>query len=176
MIEGIENMPLNNIEWVDVEKLNANDYNPNVVLTNELKLLQLSILKNGWIQPVLITKDYYIIDGFHRSTLCKINSKINKMTNGKVPCVVLDLSPAERIMLTVRINRAKGNHIALKMNKLVQSLYNDYGLSKKQIAENIGGTEKEIELLLYDNLFDKYDLKEEDLYSQAWKVKGTEDF
>lgn len=170
-MKGIENMPLNNIKWVDVEKLSANDYNPNVVLTKELKLLQLSLLKNGWIQPVLITKEYRIIDGFHRSTLCKINPEINAMTDGKVPCVVLDLSAPERIMLTVRINRAKGNHIALKMNKLVQELVNVYGLSVKVVAENIGATEKEIELLLNDNVFDKYELTEESLYSEAWKFK-----
>ena len=168
-MKGIENMPLNNIRWIDVDKLTANDYNPNVVLSNELKLLQVSLLKNGWIQPVLITQDYRIIDGFHRSTLCRINEKVNEMTDGKVPCVVLDLSPPERIMLTVRINRAKGNHIALKMNKLVQQLINDYGLSKEVVAENIGATPREVELLLYDDVFDSYDLNEESLYSQAWK-------
>ena len=165
----IDDMPLSNIQWIDVNKLKANDYNPNVVLTNELKLLQLSMLKNGWIQPVLVTQDYDIIDGFHRSTLCKINKDINKMTDGKVPCVVLNLSKPERILLTVRINRAKGNHIALKMNKLIQELINTYGLSKKYVAENLGATEREIELLLYDDVFDKYKLTEETLYSEAWK-------
>lgn len=164
-------MPLSKIQWIDVNKLKANDYNPNVVLTNELKLLQLSMLKNGWIQPVLVTQDYDIIDGFHRSTLCKINKDINKMTDGKVPCVILNLSKPERILLTVRINRAKGNHIALKMNKLIQELINTYGLSKKYVAENLGATEREIELLLYDDVFDKYKLTEETLYSEAWKPK-----
>lgn len=164
-------MPLSKIQWIDVNKLKANDYNPNVVLTNELKLLQLSMLKNGWIQPVLVTQDYDIIDGFHRSTLCKINKDINKMTDGKVPCVVLNLSKPERILLTVRINRAKGNHIALKMNKLIQELINTYRLSKKYVAENLGATEREIELLLYDDVFDKYKLTEETLYSEAWKPK-----
>lgn len=164
-------MPLSKIQWINVNKLKANDYNPNVVLTNELKLLQLSMLKNGWIQPVLVTQDYDIIDGFHRSTLCKINKDINKMTDGKVPCVVLNLSKPERILLTVRINRAKGNHIALKMNKLIQELINTYGLSKKYVAENLGATEREIELLLYDDVFDKYKLTEETLYSEAWKPK-----
>lgn len=167
----IEDMPLSKIQWIDVNKLKANDYNPNVVLTNELKLLQLSMLKNGWIQPVLVTQDYDIIDGFHRSTLCKINKDINKMTDGKVPCVILNLSKPERILLTVRINRAKGNHIALKMNKLIQELINTYGLSKKYVAENLGATEREIELLLYDDVFDKYKLTEETLYSEAWKPK-----
>ena len=29
--------PINNIQWLDCEDLEANDYNPNVVFTPELK-------------------------------------------------------------------------------------------------------------------------------------------
>ena len=60
------NDPINNVEWVEVAKIKSNDYNPNVVLNQELKLLEFSIMTNGWIQPILVTKDYTIIDGFHR--------------------------------------------------------------------------------------------------------------
>ena len=59
--------PITNVEWIEVDQLNANDYNPNVVLNKELKLLELSLMTNGWIQPILINKDKTIIDGFHRS-------------------------------------------------------------------------------------------------------------
>ena len=53
--------PIDDIVWIEVDKLKANDYNPNVVLTKELNLLKFSILKNGWIQPILIDKNYEII-------------------------------------------------------------------------------------------------------------------
>jgi hypothetical protein len=39
--------PVANIEWICVDSLIANDYNPNVVLNKELKLLELSIMRNG---------------------------------------------------------------------------------------------------------------------------------
>ena len=58
--------PISRVEWIDVRELNANDYNPNVVLNKELSLLEFSILKNGWIQPILINSDNTIIDGYHR--------------------------------------------------------------------------------------------------------------
>ena len=29
--------PISNVQWVDVSKLSANDYNPNVVLNEEMK-------------------------------------------------------------------------------------------------------------------------------------------
>ena len=58
--------PINNIQWILASDLNGNDYNPNVVFTPELKLLERSLLKTGWVQPILISKDKIIIDGFHR--------------------------------------------------------------------------------------------------------------
>ena len=55
------NNPIDNIKWLDANELNGNDYNPNVVFTPELKLLETSILKTGWVQPILISKDKTII-------------------------------------------------------------------------------------------------------------------
>ena len=68
--------PIDDIVWIEVDKLKANDYNPNIVLTKELNLLKFSILKNGWIQPILIDKNYEIIDGYHRATLVKQDKKL----------------------------------------------------------------------------------------------------
>ena len=95
----IKDMPISNVEWIDVELLEANDYNPNVVFTNELKLLKFSLLRQGWIQPVLVCRNndrYTIIDGFHRSSLVKTDKEVNEFTNGKVPVVILDINVAER--------------------------------------------------------------------------------
>ncbi|MCP4749093.1 MAG: ParB N-terminal domain-containing protein [Desulfobacteraceae bacterium] len=68
------NHPINNIKWININKLDPNDYNPNVVYTPELKLLKLSLLSQGWIQHILVNKEngsYIIIDGFHRYNLVK---------------------------------------------------------------------------------------------------------
>ena len=164
----IEDMPISNTVWVDVNKLQANDYNPNVVLTKEMELLGLSILKNGWIQPVLIIDDYTIIDGFHRSTLVKENKSINKLTNGKVPCVMLNITPPQRMLLTIRINRAKGNHIAYKMHDVIDKLVNEYNIPLDTIAKEIGANKDEIDLLLQENVFTNKNIDEETRYTQAW--------
>ena len=47
------NDPISKVTWINVDNLKSNNYNPNVVLNQELKLLEFSILKNGWIQPIL---------------------------------------------------------------------------------------------------------------------------
>lgn len=164
----IKEMPISNVEWVDVSKLSANDYNPNVVYSKEMELLKLSILKNGWIQPILVTQDYVIIDGFHRASLAKADKQVAAMTGGKVPCVVMNLSEPERMLLTIRINRAKGSHIAIKMSDIIKTLVNEYGVPIAEICNQIGANKDEIDLLLMDSVFKKYDITKQSKYSNAW--------
>ena len=58
--------PLSSLQWVDREQLKPNDYNPNKVNRENLKLLVQSIMTNGWTLPIVVRPDYTIIDGFHR--------------------------------------------------------------------------------------------------------------
>lgn len=170
----IEEMPISRIEWKPVDELSANDYNPNVVYSPELKLLKFSLLRQGWIQPILVTKDGTIIDGFHRASLAKTDKAVRAMTGGLVPCVVMPLSEPERMLLTIRINRAKGSHIALKMADIIKTLVNDYGLTIEQVGEGIGAGKDEINLLLMDNVFKAKGIDEKTPFSRAWipRVKG----
>lgn len=154
--------PIENIEWRDPNTLKANDYNPNVVFSKEMKLLEFSLKRQGWIQPLLITKNGTIIDGFHRFTISKRN-------NWLVPCAILDIDDVERRLLTVRINRAKGSHIAIRMSEIIQSLLKE-GVTKEHIAESIGGDVAEVELLSKESVFEKFDLDGHE-YSKSWVPK-----
>lgn len=165
---NIEDMPISNVTWVDVAELKANDYNPNVVFTHEMNLLKFSLLKQGWIQPILATTQKVIIDGFHRATIAKTDKQVHDMTRGKVPVVLMDLSEPERMLLTIRINRAKGSHVALKMSNVIHELVHDYGVPVPDICKEIGATKKEVELLLMDNVFKEKGITEETKYSHAW--------
>lgn len=167
----IAEMPISNVQWVDVNKLSANDYNPNVVYSKELQLLKFSILKQGWIQPILVTSSMVIIDGFHRATLAKADKQVNALTGGLVPVVIMELSEPERMLLTIRINRAKGSHIAIRMSDVIHSLVNDYGVSIKEICEEIGATKDEVELLLMDDIFKKEKITKDSPFSKAWIPK-----
>ena len=61
--------PLSSLQWVDRDQLKPNDYNPNKVNRENLKLLVQSVLTNGWTLPIVVRPDYTIIDGFHRWTV-----------------------------------------------------------------------------------------------------------
>jgi ParB-like chromosome segregation protein Spo0J len=166
----LEKQPINNIQWIHVDLLKANDYNPNVVFNQELKLLKFSLLKQGWIQPIIVTQDYEIIDGYHRSSLAKTDEQIKNMTDGLVPVVIMNLDEHQRKTLTIRINRAKGSHIALKMSEIIKSLVEQHHMSIKDIAEEIGATKKEIDTLLMTDVFKALDIENKE-FSKAWIPK-----
>ena len=167
-----DKQPISKIQWLSVDEIVANAYNPNVVIAPEMALLKFSLLSTGWIQPILVgyeedTKIYTIIDGFHRATLAKTDPKVRAMTDGLVPCAVLALDKAQRMMLTVRINRAKGSHVAYAMHELVKELIGDLGITMKEVCEGIGATPHEVQTLLAENLFEKFDVRNNP-YNTAW--------
>lgn len=165
---NIDEMPIPRVEWRPVDGLSANDYNPNVVYNSEMQLLKFSLMRQGWIQPILVTEEGVIIDGFHRATLAKADKEVRALTKGRVPCVVMKLTEADRMLLTIRINRAKGSHIALKMADIVHKLVNDMGVPIKTICDEIGAKRDEVDLLLRDNVFKKHNLTLDSKFSRAW--------
>tara|TARA_B100000965_G_scaffold406812_1_gene448927 strand:- start:6485 stop:6994 length:510 start_codon:yes stop_codon:yes gene_type:complete len=162
--------PIDNIEWRKSADLHSNNYNPNVVLTQELKLLELSILQQGWIQPVLILKDGTIIDGFHRAMLARESKQLKLKYQGKCPCVVLPLTRPEAMMLTIRINRAKGSHVAFRMSNIIRELIDEHDIDPQQIAKEIGANKDEVDLLYKEGVFEARDIKNY-RYSKAWYPK-----
>lgn len=159
--------PVLNIEWRDADSLEGNDYNPNRVFNKELRLLEFSILRQGWVQPVLINSDGVIIDGFHRVMISRESAKLKKLYNGRVPCCVLPIERPEAMMLTIRINRAKGAHAGVRMAEIVKELIDTHGLDRAHIATEIGAPASEIDLLYQEGVFSAKNIKDY-RYSNAW--------
>ncbi len=79
-------------QWIPIEKVHANDYNPNSVATQEMKLLYRSVKADGNTQPVVTIYDekkdrYVIVDGFHRYSIMRRFKDIYASCEGKLPCV-----------------------------------------------------------------------------------------
>ena len=161
--------PIDKIEWISAYDLIANNYNPNAVFSPELKALERNILSIGWVQPVIISKDKTIIDGFHRTMLSMESKKIKEKYNGKVPCVVFDVPRDEAMILTVRMNRAKGSHIAVRMASMIKELVDEHKWEPQELAKELGATTKEIDLLYQDGVFKMLKkVNGEYKYSKAW--------
>lgn len=135
--------PLSTLEWVEREKLRANDYNPNKVSKENLKLLTQSILTNGWTLPIVVRPDYTIIDGFHRWTVSGEEPLRTKL-GGKVPVVkVAHTDETEDIYGTITHNRARGTHLLEPMKAIVKRLLDD-GKTVQEIGRQLGMRPEEV--------------------------------
>ena len=162
--------PVDLIHWVDVDKVTANDYNPNSVAKVEMKLLYTSIKHDGYTQPVVTVYDeendrYVIIDGFHRYLTCKTNKDIRERNKGKLPIVVLEKDINDRMASTVRHNRARGKHSVKGMSSMVFSMLEN-GWKDNEICNELGREADELLRLKHITGFSK--LFEDVDYQQAW--------
>lgn len=162
--------PLSRIEWHPAAALVANAWNPNMVLGPELRLLERSLLRTGWVQPILVRlgSPAVIIDGFHRVMLSLESKALRARYGGEVPCAALDVSLAEAMMMTVRINAAKGSHRALRMAELCRALRDGEGLAVEAIAEGTGLLPAEVLRLCEDDVFTARGIADY-RYSKAWE-------
>ena len=142
--------PISSIEWRDPADFHANGYNPNKVFPPEMALLKLSILEDGWTQPIVVNRETMeIIDGFHRWTLASSDPQIIGVSGGKVPVAfVAPADAASQQMSTIRHNRARGTHGITAMSNIVRDL-KDRGLGDKEIRDRLGMEQEEIDRL-YD--------------------------
>ena len=168
------NDPIDNIKWIDAHELEANNYNPNIVYSPELKSLERNILAIGWVQPVMVDKANTIIDGFHRVMLSRESKALNKIYKGLVPCVVFDVPRSEAMILTVRMNRAKGSHVAARMSEMIKELIDEHGYEIPHLARQLGAPKAEIDILYQDGVFKMRNIKAYK-YSKAWYPKEVDD-
>ena len=147
--------PLSTLEWVDRTLLKPNDYNPNKVSRENLKLLTQSILTNGWTLPIVVRPDYTIIDGFHRWTVAG-EEPLLSMLDGKVPVV--------KVYGTVTHNRARGTHLLEPMKAIVKRLMAE-GKTVQEIGKQLGMRPEEV--------FRLSDFSREDFLEMMVKGKTT---
>lgn len=135
--------PLSTLQWVDRDRVKANDYNPNKVSKQNLELLKQSILTNGWTLPIVVRPDFTIIDGFHRWTVAG-EEPLKSMLEGKVPVVIVEhKDKAGNIYGTVTHNRARGTHLLEPMKAIVKELMGE-GKSVEEIGKQLGMRPEEI--------------------------------
>jgi ParB-like chromosome segregation protein Spo0J len=167
----IKKQPLNEILWVDREKLKPNNYNPNKVAPPELKLLEISIIEDGWTQPIVINPDYTIVDGFHRWTVSG-HKAVSELTDNLVPVVMINpKNKAQQQMATIRHNRARGTHAVLEMSNIVSDMIKDQGLTGEEVVKRLGMEKEEVVRLLYRNGIPKSDVFIDTEFSKAWVPK-----
>lgn len=136
--------PALNVQLVPADEVTGNDYNPNHVAPPEMKLLKLSIKKDGVTMPVVVCDTpenkehpYTVVDGFHRTTVIQHDKEINSSLYGYVPVSRLNKSLEDRITATVRHNMARGTHQVELSAKLV-TLLKKHNWTNARIGKELG--------------------------------------
>lgn len=165
--------PVDLVRWVPIERVQANDYNPNSVARTEMKLLYTSIKKDGYTQPIVTIYDpeiekYVIVDGFHRYFVCKTNKDIYDRNHGMVPIVVIEKDINDRMASTVRHNRARGKHSIQGMSSMAFKML-DNGWRDEDICNELGMEPEELVKLKHITGFSK--LFKDVEYKEAWESR-----
>jgi len=160
--------PVSHVAWVETKKVHGNDYNPNAVAPPEMKLLELSIMNDGFTQPIVVWQteegEYEVVDGFHRHL---VGVKIG-MTH--LPVVIVNddrLDRGDRITSTIRHNRARGRHQVGAMSEIVQELVRR-NWSDKKIGKELGMEPDEV--LRLKQITGLADLFSDEEFSEAWEA------
>lgn len=165
-------LPCLDVKIVPIDQVQANNYNPNAVADNNMKLLEESILSNGFCFPVVTIWDpdqekYIIIDGFHRYLIFR-----DWLEAKELPIVVLEHDISQRMAATVQFNRARGVHQVELMGDLVKALV-EQGLTDDEIAGRLGMEIEEVFRL--KQITGIAELFKNQVYSKAWVMMEVDD-
>ena len=173
LLSPFKNEPIDYVKWEYSENVVANDYNPNKVAPPEMELLEVSILNDGYTQPIVTWNNHEknkieVIDGFHRNRVGKESKIVNQRIKGYLPVVDIRKEQSnknDRIASTIRHNRARGKHQVDAMSEIVIELKNR-NWTNKRIAKQLGMDEEEVLRLCQisglEHLFNDKD------FSNAW--------
>lgn len=176
----LSTQPVSKVTWVHRDDLIANEYNPNFVAPPELDLLEISILEDGWTQPIVTRYEIQtdgrrgvnqiIVDGFHRYIVSG-RPKVYALTRGFVPTThIVPADFASQQMSTIRHNRAKGTHAVLQMAEIVAGLIRG-GMAMEEIMFRLQMEREEVVRLALQKGVPQTDIVVNSDWSSSWKPK-----
>lgn len=170
-LSPFKNEPVDFVKWVHSDNVTANDYNPNKVAPPEMELLEISIMNDGYTQPVVTFPNgdkIEVVDGFHRTRVCKESKIVRERVLGFTPTVIIRKDQSnknDRIASTIRHNRARGKHQVDAMSEIILELKNR-NWKNERIARELGMDEEEI--LRLCQITGLQDIFKDDDFSKSW--------
>ncbi len=137
------------IQKIDINKLIPATYNPRKDLKpNDEEYIKIknSIINFGYIEPIIINKDFTVIGGHQRLKVLK------ELNYEKIECIVVDLDKTQEKALNIALNKISGEWNTEKLENLLQELL------QENFDVNLTGFDSEE----IDNILNEYLDTEED--------------
>lgn len=137
------------IQKIDINKLIPATYNPRKDLKpNDEEYIKIknSIINFGYVEPIIINKDFTVIGGHQRLKVLK------ELNYEKIECIVVDLDKTQEKALNIALNKISGEWNTEKLENLLQELL------QENFDVNLTGFDSEE----IDNILDEYLDTEED--------------
>ena len=173
--------PVDCVQWVRADTVQANDYNPNSVAPPEMKLLERSIQADGYTQPIVTWEQEAhreVVDGFHRNRVGKESAAVKTRVYGYLPVVSINAGREDRnnrMAATIRHNRARGKHRVDSMSEIVVELKRRCWTDER-IATELGMEPDEVlRLTQISGIQGLADMFASEDYSEAWEVEWQEE-
>ena len=169
--------PVDFVRWVRNTDVTANNYNPNSVAPPEMELLRVSIMHDGYTQPIVSNNEdglITVIDGFHRNRVGKECADVQARVHGYLPIVQIRTEQADRsdrMASTIRHNRARGKHLVDAMSDIVIELKRR-NWSDEKIGKQLGMDPDEV--LRLTQISGLAEMFADADFSEAWEA-GTFD-
>ncbi len=114
---------LHQIVMIPLDKIKFDPSNPNKMTEAEMNGLRESMRRFGYLDPVILDKNYLVCDGEHRAIVYK------EFGLSEIPAMVLDISDPERRLLRQVKNKLRGTHVPAKDAAELKILYDSNRLA-----------------------------------------------
>ena len=116
------------ITLIKTESIVPNDYNPNVVVEDNMAKLRVEIARKGLPEPIIVRSrgdgGYTIVDGEHRWRICR------ELGWQEIPCIVQDYDDKEAKIKTVQLNYLRGQAVPVLLASLIHDLNKEIPLAE----------------------------------------------
>ena len=153
------------VEYVPIDTLKANEYNPNRQSDHDFELLLKSMKEDGFTQPILCNNDMTIVDGEHRWRVA------NVLGFTELPVVRVDMSEEQMRISTLRHNRARGSEDITLTAEILRDLQELGAIEWAQDSLMLDDTE--LNRLIDDIPAPEAYMDEE--FSEAWEPSMTDE-
>ncbi|OYT63159.1 chromosome partitioning protein ParB [Methanosarcinales archaeon ex4484_138] len=165
-------MPCQAVQMVPREMVVVNNYNPNHVSPDKMRLLMQSIIDNGFCYAIVTIWDddlekYVVIDGGHRRIICEPEW----LDIDPIPIIKLNHNISQRMAATIQFNKARGVHQVDLDAEIIRAL-SEQGLNINEISKHLGIDEETI--YRYKQLTGIAELFKNAEYSTSWEVVDNE--